>query len=174
MSAKVQGIHGRGTSRDEGARPRAEGGSAREQEEGGRGKRPAREDSRDAGTGSHHGRAAPCHHQSQRAGPLSPKTWYGMPAYAKDGKVVCFFQSAQKFDSRYATLGFSDEANLDEGAMWPTSFALKELTAAEEAKISALVKSGELSQLLSLAPRTVTYDREGGPAGHAVLRWLGN
>ena len=71
---------------------------------------------------------------------LSPKTWYGMPAYAKDGKVVCFFQSAQKFNSRYATLGFSDEANLDEGAMWPTSFALKELTATEEAKISDLVK----------------------------------
>jgi uncharacterized protein YdhG (YjbR/CyaY superfamily) len=71
---------------------------------------------------------------------LSPKTWYGMPAYAKDGKVVCFFQSAQKFKSRYATLGFSDEANLDTGAMWPTSFALKELTAAEEAKISALVR----------------------------------
>src|SRR5215213_305262 len=65
---------------------------------------------------------------------LSPKTWYGMPAYAKeDGKVVCFFQSAQKFDARYATLGFSDEANLDEGAMWPTSFALKELSATEEA-----------------------------------------
>ncbi len=71
---------------------------------------------------------------------LSPKTWYGMPAYAKDGKVVCFFQSAQKFNARYATLGFSDEANLDEGAMWPTSFALKELTAAEEAKIGELVK----------------------------------
>src|SRR5215207_7815906 len=71
---------------------------------------------------------------------LSPKTWYGMPAYAKDGKVVCFFQSAQKFNSRYATLSFSDEANLDEGAMWATSFALKELGAAEEAKISALVK----------------------------------
>ena len=71
---------------------------------------------------------------------LSPKTWYGMPAYAKDGKVVCFFQSAQKFNSRYATLGFSDKANLDEGAMWPTSFALKELSATEEAKISALVK----------------------------------
>src|ERR687894_315077 len=67
---------------------------------------------------------------------LSPKTWYGMPAYAnKDGKVVCFFQSAQKFDSRYATLGFSDAADLDEGAMWPVSFALKELTAAEETKI---------------------------------------
>jgi uncharacterized protein YdhG (YjbR/CyaY superfamily) len=71
---------------------------------------------------------------------LSPKTWYGMPAYAKDGKVVCFFQSAQKFNSRYATFGFSDVANLDEGAMWPTSFALKELTAAEEAKIGELVK----------------------------------
>ncbi len=72
---------------------------------------------------------------------LSPKTWYGMPAYAnKDGKVVCFFQSAEKFNSRYATLGFSDKANLDEGNMWPTSFALKELGAAEEAKIGALVK----------------------------------
>jgi hypothetical protein len=71
---------------------------------------------------------------------LAAKTWYGMPAYAKDGKVVCFFQSAQKFKSRYATLGFSDQANLDEGAMWPTSFALKELTAADEARISALVK----------------------------------
>jgi uncharacterized protein YdhG (YjbR/CyaY superfamily) len=71
---------------------------------------------------------------------LWPKTWYGMPAYARDGKVVCFFQSAQKFKSRYATLGFTDEASLDEGAMWPTSFALKELTAAEEAKIGALVK----------------------------------
>jgi uncharacterized protein YdhG (YjbR/CyaY superfamily) len=71
---------------------------------------------------------------------LSPKTWYGMPAWAKDGKVVCFFQSAEKFNSRYATFGFSDEANLDQGAMWPTSFALKKLTAAEEKKIGALVK----------------------------------
>jgi uncharacterized protein YdhG (YjbR/CyaY superfamily) len=71
---------------------------------------------------------------------LSPKTWYGMPAYARDGKVVCFFQSAQKFKSRYATFGFSDEAKLDEGAMWPTSFALRELTAAEEERIAALVK----------------------------------
>jgi uncharacterized protein YdhG (YjbR/CyaY superfamily) len=71
---------------------------------------------------------------------LSPKTWYGMPAYAKDGKVVCFFQSAEKFKSRYATFGFSDAADLDEGAMWPTSFALTELTATEEARISALVK----------------------------------
>ena len=71
---------------------------------------------------------------------LSPRTWYGMPAYAKDGKVVCFFQSAQKFKTRYATFGFSDKANLDKGAMWPTSFALKELGAAEETKIRALVK----------------------------------
>jgi uncharacterized protein YdhG (YjbR/CyaY superfamily) len=71
---------------------------------------------------------------------LSPRTWYGMPAYAKDGKVLCFFQSAQKFKSRYATLGFSDEANLDEGAMWPTSFALKKLTKADEKRIGALVK----------------------------------
>lgn len=71
---------------------------------------------------------------------LAPKTWYGMPAYARDGKVVCFSQSAQKFNTRYATLGFSDEANLDEGGMWPVAFALKELTAAEEARISALVK----------------------------------
>jgi uncharacterized protein YdhG (YjbR/CyaY superfamily) len=71
---------------------------------------------------------------------LSPRTWYGMPAYGKDGKVVCFFQSADKFKARYATLGFSDKATLDKGAMWPTAFALKELTAREEAKIAALVK----------------------------------
>ncbi|TML44592.1 MAG: DUF1801 domain-containing protein [Actinobacteria bacterium] len=71
---------------------------------------------------------------------LSPRTWYGMPAYAKDGKVVCFFQSAQKFKTRYATFGFSDKANLDEGAMWPTTFALAELTAANERRIRALVK----------------------------------
>jgi hypothetical protein len=71
---------------------------------------------------------------------LSAKTWYGMPAYAKDGQVICFFQSAQKFNTRYATLGFSDKANLDEGHMWPTAFALKELTADEETRISALVK----------------------------------
>jgi len=71
---------------------------------------------------------------------LSPKTWYGMPAYARDGKVVCYFQSADKFDSRYATFGFNDTANLDDGAMWPTSFALKKLTAADERKIAALVK----------------------------------
>ena len=71
---------------------------------------------------------------------LAPRTWYGMPAYAKDGKVVCFFKSAQKFKSRYATIGFSDKANLDEGGMWPTDFALKELSGAEEARIEALVK----------------------------------
>jgi uncharacterized protein YdhG (YjbR/CyaY superfamily) len=71
---------------------------------------------------------------------LSPRTWYGMPAYARDGKVVCFFQSAQKFKTRYATLGFSDAANLDEGAMWPTAFALTKLTADDEARIGALVK----------------------------------
>jgi uncharacterized protein YdhG (YjbR/CyaY superfamily) len=71
---------------------------------------------------------------------LSPRLWYGMPAYARDGKVVCFFQGAQKFKTRYATFGFSDEANLDEGAMWPTAFALMELTAAEEARIGELLK----------------------------------
>jgi len=71
---------------------------------------------------------------------LSPRLWYGMPAYAKDGKVVCFFQSAQRFKTRYETFGFMHEANLDEGATWPTAFALKELTAAEETKIGALVK----------------------------------
>jgi uncharacterized protein YdhG (YjbR/CyaY superfamily) len=71
---------------------------------------------------------------------LEPKTWYGMPAYARDGKVICFFQSAQKFKTRYATFGFSDAANLDEGAMWPTAFALKQLTAAAAARIGALVK----------------------------------
>jgi len=71
---------------------------------------------------------------------LSPRLWYGMPAYAKDGNVVCFFQSAQKFKTRYATFGFSDKANLDQGAMWPTAFALTELTAADEARITALVK----------------------------------
>ena len=71
---------------------------------------------------------------------LVPRTWYGMPAYARDGKVVCFFQSAEKFNARYATFGFNDAAHLDEGVMWPTSFALKKLTAAEEARIGALVK----------------------------------
>jgi uncharacterized protein YdhG (YjbR/CyaY superfamily) len=71
---------------------------------------------------------------------LAPRLWYGMPAYARDGKVVCFFQSAQKFKTRYATFGFSDKANLDDGAMWPTAFALADLTAADEARIASLVK----------------------------------
>ena len=89
-----------------------------------------------------HGMAARLHEIITANTPsLAPKTWYGMPAYAnKDGKVVCFFQSAQKFGARYATLGFNDTANLDDGAMWPTSFALKELTPAAEEKIAALVK----------------------------------
>ena len=77
---------------------------------------------------------------STSAPALSPKLWYGMPGYARDGKVVCFFQSAHKFKTRYATLGFQHEANLDEGAMWPVAFAVKELTAAEEAKIAALIQ----------------------------------
>jgi uncharacterized protein YdhG (YjbR/CyaY superfamily) len=81
------------------------------------------------------------HDVIQRCAPsLTPRTWYGMPAYAKGDKVLCFFQSAQKFNTRYATLGFSDEANLDEGAMWPTTFALPELTAADEVRVAALVR----------------------------------
>lgn len=85
--------------------------------------------------------AARLHEIIKAAAPeLAPKTWYGMPAYARDGKVVCFFQDAAKFNARYATLGFNDTANLDDGAMWPTSFALKELTPAGEATIAALVK----------------------------------
>ena len=137
----VQGIHGRGTSRDEGARPGAEGGSA---------PRP-RADKADGESDvlakiaempePDRAMAERLHAIIKASAPaLSPRTWYGMPAYAKDGKVVCFFQSAQKFKTRYATFGFSDKANLDEGAMWPTSFALKELTAADEARIGALVK----------------------------------
>ncbi len=77
---------------------------------------------------------------TESAPDLAPRTWYGMPAYAKDGQLVCFFRSAQKFTTRYATLGFSDKANLDEGTMWPTDFALTDMTAADEARISALVK----------------------------------
>ena len=133
----VQGIHGRGTSRDEGARPGAEGGGARA-------RRTAESDvlAKIAEMPEPDRAMAERLHALVKASApdLSPKTWYGMPAYAKDGKVVCFFQSAEKFKSRYATFGFSDKANLDEGAMWPTSFALKELTAAEEKKIGALVK----------------------------------
>ena len=137
----VQGIHGRGTSRDEGARPRAEGGSAR-------GSRADKADGESDVLAKIAEMPEPDRAMAERlhaiikasAPALSPRTWYGMPAYAKDGKVVCFFQSAQKFNTRYATFGFSDKANLDEGAMWPTAFALKELTAAEEARIGALVK----------------------------------
>ena len=92
-------------------------------------------------TGTDRAMATRLHEIITAAAPaLSPKTWYGMPAYAKDGKIVCFFQSAEKFGSRYATFGFSDEANIDQGPMWPTSWALKELTAAEERKIVTLVK----------------------------------
>jgi uncharacterized protein YdhG (YjbR/CyaY superfamily) len=81
------------------------------------------------------------HKMVKENGPdLTPRTWYGMPAYAKDGKILCFFQAASKFDARYATLGFNDTANLDDGTMWPTSFALTELTAADEARIAALVR----------------------------------
>ena len=106
---------------------------------GGRGKRPAREDRRDEG--NDRAMAKRLHAIVKANAPdLSPKTWYGMPAYARDGKVVCFFKSAEKFKSRYATFGFEEAANLDDGAMWPTSFALKKLTAAEEARIVALVK----------------------------------
>jgi uncharacterized protein YdhG (YjbR/CyaY superfamily) len=87
---------------------------------------------------------------------LSPRLWYGMPAYAMDGKVVCFFQSAQKFNTRYATFGFSDKANLDEGAMWPTAFALTELTAADAARIGAREESGELRTEQATGPRPRT------------------
>jgi uncharacterized protein YdhG (YjbR/CyaY superfamily) len=91
--------------------------------------------------GTDHALATRLHEIVMAAAPdLSPKTWYGMPAYAKDGKIVCFFQSAAKFDARYATFGFSDEAKLDQGAMWPTSWAIRELSAADEKKITTLVK----------------------------------
>ena len=133
---EVQRIHGRGKSRDEGARPRAEGGSAKADGESALLAKIAEMPKPDRAL------AKRLHAIVKASAPdLSPKTWYGMPAYAKeDGKVLCFFQSADKFKARYATFGFSDEANLDKGAMWPTSFALKELTAADEAKIAALVK----------------------------------
>jgi hypothetical protein len=92
-------------------------------------------------TGPDRGMAGRIHAIVMASAPdLSPRTWYGMPAYAKDGRIVCFFQPAQKFKARYATLGFNDAANLDDGAMWPTAFALTGLTAADEAKIGALVK----------------------------------
>ena len=99
---------------------------------------------------------------------LTPRLWYGMPAYARDGNVVCFFQSREKFKTRYMTLGFSDKANLDEGAMWPTSFALKELTAAEEARIVALVKKAVSSRTKAhpSLPRTGDFYRAGAPGGN--------
>src|SRR5918997_4606886 len=137
---EVPGVHGRGTGRDEGARQRAKGGSARAED------RAAGESAVLAKIAEmpepDRAMAGRLHEIVKASAPaLSPKTWYGMPAYAdKDGKVVCYFQGAQKFDARYATFGFNDAANLDEGGMWPVSFALKELTAAEEARIGALVK----------------------------------
>jgi hypothetical protein len=131
-----------GTSRDAGARPRGEGGARR-------GPRAGKADGESDVLAKiaempepDRAMAEPLHALIKASAPgLSPRrTWYGMPASAKGGDVVCFLQSAQKFRARYATFGFSDKANLDEGAMWPTSFALKELTAAEEARIAALVK----------------------------------
>ena len=143
--ADARGIDGRGT----GAAPLKEHlqvcqkAAARAAASVGRGRRtgkaPCWRTSPHAGTGSAPGRAASRDHQSQRALPR-PDLWYGMPAYSKDGKVVCFFQSARKFKTRYATFGFMHQANLDEGAMWPTGFALTALTATEEARIVALVK----------------------------------
>ena len=135
----VQGIHGRGTSRDEGTRARAEVGGAGEQEKAD-GERDLLEKVAEM-PGPDRALAKRLHAIVKANAPdLWPRTWYGMPAYARDGKVVCFFQSADKFKSRYATFGFSDEANLDDGAMWPTSFALTKLTAADEARIGALLK----------------------------------
>src|SRR5262245_39261888 len=134
-------MYGRGTSRDEGARPRAEGGSAPRpaRGQGGRGKRCPREDRRDAGTGSRHGQAAPCHHQSQRASPLAENLVRDARVrQGRQGRLL--LPKRAEVQIEYATFGFSDTAKLDEGAMWPVAFALKELTAAEEARISALVK----------------------------------
>ena len=132
-TARERGIHGRGKGRDESARPRAEG-------QDGWGNRRARGDRKDVAA-----RIAPSPSGSTSsikatAPDLTPKTWYGMPAYAKDGKVVCFFRDAGKFKERYAMLGFNDSAKLDQGSMWPIAFALTKLTAADEAKIRALVK----------------------------------
>ena len=137
-------MDGRGASRDEGALPRAEGGRAPPPAR----EKAAKEDEESAVLAKIAEMPEPDRVMAERvhdviktsAPALSPKLWYGMPAYAKDGKVVCFFQSAHKFKSRYATFGFNDDANLDEGTMWPTSFALMELTAADEARIGALVK----------------------------------
>ena len=136
QEGEVQRVHGRGKGRDEGARPRAEGGGRK----GGRGESLLAKIAEMPK--SDRAMAKRVHAIVKASAPgLSPKTWYGMPAYAnEDDKVVCFFKSADKFKSRYATLGFSDKANLDAGNMWPTDFALTKLTAAEETKIAALVK----------------------------------
>jgi hypothetical protein len=131
-----EGIHGRGTGRDEGARPGAEG----REEERGSGTRRAREDRRDAESGPGPGQADPRDRHGHRTVPLAENLVRDACYANDDGKIVCFFQSADKFKSRYATFGFNQAANLDQGAMWPTSFALTELTPKEEAKIGALVK----------------------------------
>ena len=131
----VRCAHGRGARRDEGARPGAQGAARGEDGESAVLAKIAEMPEPDRVM------AERLHAIVKASAPsLSPRTWYGMPAYAKDGKVVCFFQSAAKFKARYATFGFSDKANLDDGNMWPTSFALKELTSAEEKKIAGLVK----------------------------------
>ena len=127
--------HGRGARRDEGARSGAQGRGPRRGGESAVLAKIAEMPEPDRAM------AERLHAIVKASAPsLSPKTWYGMPAYAKDDKVVCFFQSAAKFKARYATFGFSDKANLDDGNMWPTSFALKELTSAAEKKIAGLVK----------------------------------
>ncbi len=134
MSAK-KGFHRRGTSRDEGARPGAEGGCDAEEGESAVLAKIAEMQEPDRVLGER------LHAIIKASAPvLSPKLWYGMPAYTRDGKIVCFFQCAQKFNTRYATLGFNEAANLDEGGLWPVAFALKELTPAEEARIVALIK----------------------------------
>jgi hypothetical protein len=133
-ATKPKGFTDEGKRSYEGTHPRAEGSGG----QGGRRKRSARKDRPHAGTGSRHGQEAPRHHQGQRVNPLTEALVRHARVLQGDA-VVCFFQPAAKFKTRYATLGFSDKANLDEGAMWPVAFALKGLTAAEEARIGALV-----------------------------------
>ena len=129
QEAGLSPIHGRGTRRNEGARSKKADGEGDVVAKIAEMPEPDR------------AMAERLHAIIKASAPaLSPRTWYGMPAYAKDGKIVCFFQPAQKFKTRYATLGFSDQANLDEGAMWPSAFALTKLTADDEARIGALVK----------------------------------
>ena len=136
---EVRRLHGRGTSRDEGTQQGAEDG-ARAKNGNADGESDVLAKIAEM-TGADRAIAERVHAIVKAGAPdLSPRTWYGMPAYAKDGKVLCFFKPAQKFKTRYATLGFSDKANLDEGAMWPVEFALKELTATEETRITALLK----------------------------------